>query len=240
MDPMVLCPYDETHQVRKSKLPYHLTRCKLNNNRSTNDSKVCCPFDAFHIIDKELFESHIDECPNVGNVKNFIHNWEPQRLVGIVPLEKVKKLTVPIMKNWKEEGVETYDPWKNTYTRNIIRCKSGGSKTQKKEFKLAERKRLESLKKEDKFKIQETVSFKHNPLKKYKSVSQLIRNLRSMSLDNFDTLLESIDIGKLRISEVNKFQEYKYISQLAEGMLTQKLKELVLHCMKIEVKYARY
>ncbi|XP_076283435.1 uncharacterized protein LOC143210437 [Lasioglossum baleicum] len=237
MDTMVLCPYDETHQVRRSKLPYHLTRCKLNNNRSKNDSKVCCPFNAFHIIDKEHFESHIDECPSVGNVKNFLHDLEPQRLLGIVPLEEVNKLIVPTMKNWKEEDVETYDPWKSTFTRNIIRCKSGGSKTQRKEFKLAERKRLKSLGKETEFKLQEKVSFKHNPLKEYTSVSQLVRNLNAMSLENFDTLLESIDISKLRISEINKFQEYKYISQLAEGMLTQKLKELVLHCMKLKVKY---
>ncbi|XP_076657636.1 uncharacterized protein LOC143361828 [Halictus rubicundus] len=234
MNPIVSCPYDGTHRVKQSKLPYHLTRCKRNNNSSTFNSKVSCPFNAFHVIEEETFKSHVDDCRSNGNVKSFLHNLEPQRNVGIVPLEATRDLKVGIMKDWEEEDVETYDPWKSTETKDIIRCISGGSKAQKRAFKLAERKRLESIRKKNKFQLQQRVSSVKNPLKEYTNISQLVRNLQRMSLENFDTLLESIDMSSLRISKINNFQQYKYISHLAEGMLTQKLKELVLYCMKKE------
>ncbi|XP_078035987.1 uncharacterized protein LOC144469491 isoform X2 [Augochlora pura] len=234
MNEIETCPYDRSHRISKSKLPYHLLRCKLSNS---SKAKVCCPFNAFHIINEAIFEEHVKNCSSSGNVRTHLYSFESTKQLGTMPLEAVALLTVPIMEDWKEEGLETYDPWKNTERRDITRCKSGGTRTQKKHYKLAERNRLSMLKRKNIFKphVRQAACVRHKPLKEYFSVSELISNLRRMSLLDFDVLLKSADLSNLHISNNNKFKEYRYMSQFIEGILAQKIEELVLHCIKNEI-----
>lgn len=76
-----------------------------------------------------------------------MYNFEPKNEIGSVPLKTVKELSVPLMQDWKEENVEVYNPWQSTEKRNIIRCLLGATKSQRKLFKLTERRRLENLEK---------------------------------------------------------------------------------------------
>ncbi|KZC06231.1 hypothetical protein WN55_10140 [Dufourea novaeangliae] len=132
-----------------------------------------------------------------------------------------------------KEPVETYDPWKHTETRSIIRSMPGGSKSKKKEFKVAERKRLQALETVNTFKPTLTTQFKHKEVRKSTNILELIKKMRRLSLDEFDILLQSIDISKLLISDIEDSKE-RCMSEVVEKMLVQKLKELMLHCLKKE------
>ncbi|XP_026529586.1 gametocyte-specific factor 1 [Notechis scutatus] len=65
MDPerLVQCPYDKNHQIRASRFPYHLVKCKENNGKIAR-KLATCPYNARHRIPKEEFNSHLENCEN--------------------------------------------------------------------------------------------------------------------------------------------------------------------------------
>ncbi|XP_063035362.1 gametocyte-specific factor 1 [Melospiza melodia melodia] len=65
MDPdaVVQCPYDRNHQVRESRLPYHLVRCQQNNPQVSR-TLATCPFNARHRVPRALLRAHVASCPD--------------------------------------------------------------------------------------------------------------------------------------------------------------------------------
>ncbi|XP_059688828.1 gametocyte-specific factor 1 [Gavia stellata] len=65
MDPeaLVQCPYDKSHQVRVSRLPYHLVKCQRNNPQVAR-TLATCPFNARHRVPQAKLRSHIASCPD--------------------------------------------------------------------------------------------------------------------------------------------------------------------------------
>ncbi|KAM7080026.1 gametocyte-specific factor 1 isoform 1-T1 [Ciconia maguari] len=65
MDPeaLVQCPYDKSHQVRVSRLPYHLVKCQRNNPRVAR-TLATCPFNARHRVPQAKLRSHVTSCPD--------------------------------------------------------------------------------------------------------------------------------------------------------------------------------
>ncbi|GAB0201406.1 gametocyte-specific factor 1 [Grus japonensis] len=65
MDPeaLVQCPYDKSHQVRVSRLPYHLVKCQRNNPRVAR-TLATCPFNARHRVPQAELRSHVISCPD--------------------------------------------------------------------------------------------------------------------------------------------------------------------------------
>ncbi|NWI50424.1 GTSF1 factor, partial [Calyptomena viridis] len=61
MDPdaVVQCPYDPSHQVRVSRLPYHLVRCQ-----KVSRALATCPFNARHRVPRGHLRSHLSSCPD--------------------------------------------------------------------------------------------------------------------------------------------------------------------------------
>ncbi|CAK9813350.1 Gametocyte-specific factor 1 [Anthophora quadrimaculata] len=199
MNPILTCPYDVTHRIRKTVMPYHLMRCRANHS----SGKVQCPFDAFHVVDEDYLKQHILNCASSGNVRREQYSFEPNIQLGSVSLETVKNLSVPVMQDWKEENIGTYDPWRNTETKNIIRSLTGLTKSQKKLFKLAERRRMCNLKSIGVSVSNQQPHFKHQASNYCINIAYLAKNFKKLSLDDIDVLLQSIDISKLVISDVN-------------------------------------
>ncbi|OAD56833.1 hypothetical protein WN48_02358 [Eufriesea mexicana] len=97
LDLIVTCPYDKAHRIHKSELFNHLTRCHKNHP----SEKVQCPFEAHGITEKLYFKNHVLNHASSGNdVEQYNFVLAPQ--LGSVPLETVKNLSVPIMKDWEE------------------------------------------------------------------------------------------------------------------------------------------
>uniref|UniRef100_A0A669QAM6 CHHC U11-48K-type domain-containing protein n=1 Tax=Phasianus colchicus TaxID=9054 RepID=A0A669QAM6_PHACC len=65
MDPeaLVQCPYDKAHQIRVSRLPYHLVKCQRNNPQVARSMEIC-PFNARHRIPRAELQRHIACCPD--------------------------------------------------------------------------------------------------------------------------------------------------------------------------------
>ncbi|XP_042310247.1 gametocyte-specific factor 1-like isoform X2 [Sceloporus undulatus] len=69
-DPETLlqCPYDKNHQIRACRFPYHLVKCR-KNNQTVAKQLVACPYNARHRIPKEEFNSHIETCENKVSIE---------------------------------------------------------------------------------------------------------------------------------------------------------------------------
>ncbi|XP_074785569.1 gametocyte-specific factor 1 isoform X2 [Athene noctua] len=65
MDPQALvqCPYDKSHQVRASRLPYHIVKCQRNHPQVAR-TLATCPFNARHRVPQAKLQSHIASCPD--------------------------------------------------------------------------------------------------------------------------------------------------------------------------------
>ncbi|NXS35409.1 GTSF1 factor, partial [Pomatostomus ruficeps] len=62
-DALVQCPYDRSHQVRVSRLPYHLVRCQQNNPQVSR-TLATCPYNARHRVPRGHLRSHVTSCPD--------------------------------------------------------------------------------------------------------------------------------------------------------------------------------
>ena len=58
-DVYVKCPYFPEHELRKSRLPYHLLKCQNNPNAP---NLVACPFNYLHRVRPEEQKDHIQLC----------------------------------------------------------------------------------------------------------------------------------------------------------------------------------
>ncbi|KAM9617142.1 gametocyte-specific factor 1 isoform 3-T12 [Morphnus guianensis] len=60
---LVPCPYDKSHLIRVSRLPYHLVKCQRNNPKVAR-TLATCPFNARHRVSQGKLQSHIASCPD--------------------------------------------------------------------------------------------------------------------------------------------------------------------------------
>ncbi|XP_060677088.1 gametocyte-specific factor 1-like isoform X2 [Hemiscyllium ocellatum] len=60
-DQLLVCPYDRSHQIRSSRFPYHLVKCRENHPELANMIRVC-PFNARHRIPQPEFQRHLLHC----------------------------------------------------------------------------------------------------------------------------------------------------------------------------------
>ncbi|XP_063997076.1 gametocyte-specific factor 1 [Pogoniulus pusillus] len=60
---LVRCPYDSSHRVRVSRLPYHMVKCRRNNPQAAHGLAVC-PCNARHCLPPAELRSHLSACPD--------------------------------------------------------------------------------------------------------------------------------------------------------------------------------
>ncbi|XP_048034979.1 gametocyte-specific factor 1 [Megalobrama amblycephala] len=58
---IVQCPYDKNHQIRASRFPFHVLKCRKNHPKLAGELKTC-PFNARHLIPKHELSHHITNC----------------------------------------------------------------------------------------------------------------------------------------------------------------------------------
>ena len=63
---LVVCPYDPVHRVAAKKLPYHISKCRKQYDKS-GEYKTC-PFNARHVIPDPEFLYHMETCDSKGAV----------------------------------------------------------------------------------------------------------------------------------------------------------------------------
>ncbi|XP_029450993.1 uncharacterized protein LOC115087675 isoform X2 [Rhinatrema bivittatum] len=58
---LIQCPYDKNHQIRPSRLPYHLVKCRENNPQIAK-MLATCPYNARHRVLKQELKVHLQTC----------------------------------------------------------------------------------------------------------------------------------------------------------------------------------
>ncbi|CAL1289427.1 unnamed protein product [Larinioides sclopetarius] len=56
---LLVCPYDEAHKVKSSRMQLHITRCRMNH---LNEVKFTCPFNATHVMPYQERDYHLLHC----------------------------------------------------------------------------------------------------------------------------------------------------------------------------------
>lgn len=219
-------------EVRRDMLFYRLVQSRKNNLwRKMKYPNKC------HKIDKVLLKDRMLNNTRSEKVKRQRNNSKvPCRIISVVSLETIKNLCVPIMEDWKEENVATYDSWKSTKDRNIIQSLVGGTKAERKQFRLAEQQRIQNLEKRGISNSNQKASFIYKTSKKVVDITQVVDDLKRLYLNNFKNIdvstLESIDINKLSISNIDKKNTSVGKDDKAgviEQELVQKFKKLMLY-----------
>jgi len=58
---LVTCPYNKFHQIRNSRIRYHLLKCGKNH---PNVELLVCPYNATHLFPEAQRSRHLVECPD--------------------------------------------------------------------------------------------------------------------------------------------------------------------------------
>ncbi|XP_065191364.1 uncharacterized protein LOC135822510 [Sycon ciliatum] len=66
---LVVCPYDEVHRVRISRLPYHLLKCAKQH--PSEGLFEICPYNARHVIPRADLLAHFSQCPDKPMLEDF-------------------------------------------------------------------------------------------------------------------------------------------------------------------------
>ncbi|TNM86762.1 gametocyte-specific factor 1 [Takifugu rubripes] len=62
-DKLLQCPFDKNHQIRSSRFPYHIIKCRKNHPKLASQLKSC-PFNARHLVPNQELQAHIETCPD--------------------------------------------------------------------------------------------------------------------------------------------------------------------------------
>ncbi|XP_071869494.1 uncharacterized protein isoform X1 [Bombus fervidus] len=221
-------------KVRRGMLFYHLVQSHKNNlRRKIKYPNKCDKIDKvlLKVCDRMLNNTRSEKVKRQRN-----NSKVPCRIISVVSLEIIKNLCVPIMEDWKEENVATYDPWKSTEDRNIIRSLVGSTKAERKQSRFAERQRIQNLEKRSILNSNQKTNFIYKTSKKVVDITQVLDDLKRLYLNNFEdtdiSTLENININKLSISNIDKKNTCVGKDDKAgviEQELVQKFKKLMLY-----------
>ncbi|XP_074791700.1 gametocyte-specific factor 1-like [Natator depressus] len=93
LDPerLIQCPYDNDHQIRACRFPYHLIKCRKNHPEIAKQLATC-PFNARHQVPRAEISHHISSCDDKscieedivshsnncqGEKMNIVSMWQP-------------------------------------------------------------------------------------------------------------------------------------------------------------------
>ncbi|GLH02930.1 hypothetical protein R5R35_012618 [Gryllus longicercus] len=147
VEPVLVCPYNPSHQILRSRMQYHLVKCQKNH---PSTEKVICPFNATHRIPRPELQYHIATCPErrIVEEQKYVTQDESVDSVdgnkpGLVPYYMPR--VPPCEENWDDFHGKGYDPATLTIKKPILRNLPGATKSERKKFRLMERRRVQML-----------------------------------------------------------------------------------------------
>ena len=73
-DDTVFCPYNRSHEVLRSKLLTHLSKCRRQH---PDVDLVICPFNASHHVASSEIQQHKEKCPDRATVEAYKYQLRP-------------------------------------------------------------------------------------------------------------------------------------------------------------------
>ena len=61
MEDLISCPYNPCHQIKPSRIQYHLIKCARQHPHL---DMAVCPYNATHHVPRAREQEHIIECPD--------------------------------------------------------------------------------------------------------------------------------------------------------------------------------
>jgi len=139
----VTCPYNNAHQISKSKLITHLVKCRRNNPDAGIE---ICSFNSTHHIPRDQMAEHEKNCESAKQIAYLMSAPMPSSSFNAPVSNAVPDMGIDD-EDWEAEATITksYDPSKKTQNRSILRKKEGATPSERREFRKNERIRLEEL-----------------------------------------------------------------------------------------------
>uniref|UniRef100_A0A1I8P0Y6 CHHC U11-48K-type domain-containing protein n=1 Tax=Stomoxys calcitrans TaxID=35570 RepID=A0A1I8P0Y6_STOCA len=132
---MIECPYDKHHQILRTRMQVHLSRCRRNH---TNVKKTTCPFNVTHVLNEPELEFHVSVCTERKSLEHF-------RNVVNAPTKPTIPPPMPVYESeetWDDDETPSYNPQHYAANSNVLRSIQGASPAQRKAFRKQERLRL--------------------------------------------------------------------------------------------------
>lgn len=114
------CPYDSSHQIRPSRFPYHIIKCRKNHPQLASELKMC-PFNARHLFRLNDMPRHVATCPDRKSFcSDRSENAEEQRKWQ-VPVSNW--IVPPAIEDWDAEANSPVVPfvWGRSLNSDSIR-----------------------------------------------------------------------------------------------------------------------
>ncbi|XP_023248395.1 gametocyte-specific factor 1 homolog isoform X2 [Copidosoma floridanum] len=147
-EPYEICPHDKSHQILRSRMAVHLTKCSKNHRKTKKEQ---CPYDPRHLINPEDYQSHVKTCPAQESVLHHrLHGGDNKTKTINIPPVSIASTAETVMElpvvNWDDDQeVASYNPLRNIEQKEVLRPLLIASKSVKKKFKENERKRMQQL-----------------------------------------------------------------------------------------------
>ncbi|XP_012282846.1 uncharacterized protein LOC105701027 [Orussus abietinus] len=75
-DPIIICPYDRSHRIVRSRIQKHIVKCERN---FPENYKEICPYNATHRLFKADMENHIKTCPMRTFLDPYLYQSTPKQ-----------------------------------------------------------------------------------------------------------------------------------------------------------------
>ncbi|XP_061386373.1 gametocyte-specific factor 1 homolog [Musca vetustissima] len=161
---LLQCPYEISHMIMRKRFQVHLVRCRKNHPKA---EVVTCPFNVTHRVNKVELEWHLSNCFDRKSFENFRNR--PAPVVGLsssidrtfcesdatnrsLSISLASDVTivggefVEPTESWDDEPqVPSYNPTDYIHKADVLRMPVGMTPSERNAFRLAERKRLQSL-----------------------------------------------------------------------------------------------
>lgn len=102
-EPLVTCPYNPAHQVKKGRYQIHITKCR----KAYPDKDLRqCPYSAEHLVPASDYMHHMYTCPLNTTVARFLTDSDADKLSGNVSLPSYVSDTgteFPSEENWDDD-----------------------------------------------------------------------------------------------------------------------------------------
>lgn len=99
---LLICPYDNTHVIRKERISRHLIKC-AKNNKTVLKNFTSCEYNHTHKIKRGHGSRHYEHCDEKRRYDEWLERDKNCTKKGNTSLPNYKDFPISSEENWDEE-----------------------------------------------------------------------------------------------------------------------------------------